>query len=424
MRCVSLVGLTLALATAAYAAPPEPDNWPSFRGPSGQGLTQDKNLPLTWGGPDNKNVLWKSPLKGEGHASPIVWGDKVFVASVAPPIKADVIPEHHLTCYAASDGKLLWDTVIPPGPWKRSDFRSGPGGGYACPTPATDGKRVYCVFASAVIAAVNVDGTLAWRKEIVPYTFDVTIGASPVCFENNVLMLCTMAKKTDSKILAYAADTGEIAWQSKLPDTGFGHSTPLLISLNNQPQLLISAGTNAGGSDNALQSVNPRTGERIWFCKGTGESSTPIFADNLVYFDSGRGGAGTLVEPTGTGDLSKNIKAEIQVGGEALSSPLLLDKRLYRLVGNTFKCWDTATGKLLYAEKLDKPSSPWASPIADANGRIYLATAGRSFVLQSGPTFKLLATNDLSDGSHPSPAASNNKLFLAGAKNLWCIGEK
>lgn len=160
------------------------DDWPQFRGPTGLGYTQDESLPILWGGPDDKNVLWRSPLVGEGHASPIIKGDRLIVTTAmwakSVEDRAKVIPEHHVLCYRTGDGKRLWDAMVEPGPWLRTDFRSGPGGGYAAPTPTADDKRVYVVFGSSVIAALDLEGALVWRKDIRPYTFDVTIGSSPV----------------------------------------------------------------------------------------------------------------------------------------------------------------------------------------------------------------------------------------------------
>lgn len=159
-RPVILVGafsLALLTLTAAIAA-----DWPQFRGPTGQGLSDDKNLPVKWGGKEKENVLWQSPLNGQGHASPIVSGDAVFVCTVAWPTnggpREKSMPAHHVTRYRTTDGKQMWDTLVPPGPWLRNDFRSGPGGGYAAPTPATDGQRVYALFASSVLAALDFEG--------------------------------------------------------------------------------------------------------------------------------------------------------------------------------------------------------------------------------------------------------------------------
>src|SRR5260370_42703236 len=119
------------------------ENWPGFRGPSGLGYSKDGDLPLSWGGTENKNVVWQSPLNGQGHASPIVWEDRVLVCTALwPPTvrqRDKAIPEQHVSCYRVADGKLLWDTLVPPGPWLRTDFRSWPGVGEAAATPATGG---------------------------------------------------------------------------------------------------------------------------------------------------------------------------------------------------------------------------------------------------------------------------------------------
>ena len=199
--------------------------WSQFRGPTGLGYTDATNLPLTWNGKTGQNVLWKTPLAGQGHSSPIAWGGSVVLCTVRWPSNSlsreAVIPEHHVTCYKAADGTVLWDTLVPPGPWLRKDFRSGPGGGYAAPTPATDGKRIYCVFGSSVIAALDFQGRVVWRQEIVPSSFDVTVGSSPVLYEETVILLCSMAKAADSRVVAFDKNTGAIKWQQPFPDMGF-----------------------------------------------------------------------------------------------------------------------------------------------------------------------------------------------------------
>ena len=164
----------LIAASAAHAD----DNWPAWRGPSGAGLSDEKNLPLTWGGKANENVLWKAPLfpsdkvkRDQNQSSPIVWGERVIVTvSYWPEGASDKdYPQHHVLCFGAKDGEKQWDTIIPPGPWKLTDLR----GGYTAPTPATDGMRIYVGFGSAVVAALDVQGKIVWRKEINPYKFDV-----------------------------------------------------------------------------------------------------------------------------------------------------------------------------------------------------------------------------------------------------------
>jgi len=424
----------LALAAWAVAVPwlgrgaAGEENWPQFRGPTGLGYTTERNLPVTWGGPDGENVLWKSPLVGQGHASPIVWGDRLFVSTVfwSPSVRREeVIPEHHLLCYRAGDGRLLWDTLIQPGPWLRTDFRSGPGGGYACPTPATDGQRVYCAFGSAVIAAVDFQGRLVWRKTIEPYTFDVTLGSSPILYRDTVILLCAMAVPRDSRVIAYQARDGAIRWQSPLPTTAFGHSTPILVRVKGGEQMIFAA-SGMGQSDDALQSFDPSSGKRLWWCRGAGDASSPAFGAGIVYFDSGRGGSGVAVDPGGEGDVSKtHVRWSVDQVPESIGSPIIVGDYVYRLYGSgILKCWRAATGEQAGAARLDGIGSTWASPIADPNGRLYFATAGKSYVLQAGPEMKVLATNDLGDGNHPSPAVSRGKMFLVGMNSVWCVGTK
>ena len=404
-------------------------NWPGFRGPTGLGYTTEENLPIVWGGPNNENVLWRSPLPGQGHASPIVWDHAIIVCTVHWPAGVEdrkkVIPDHHVTCYRTSDGELLWDTLVPPGPWLRTDFRSGPGGGYAAATPATDGQLIYCAFASSVLAAIDLQGNIVWRKEIVPYSFDVTLGSSPVLFGDTVILFCAMAKQEDSRVVAFDKTTGDVKWERKFPHMEFGHSTPLIIQVDNQPQMLLLASGMKEAGD-ALQSLDPANGKLLWWCRGEGDASSPAFGRSLVYFDDGRGGTGVAVDPTGSGDVSDtHIRWTIRQRGEALSSPIIVGGFLYRLRTPGFlQCWEMAKGKEVYSERLRDISTNWASPIADPKGRLFFANAGKSYVVQAGPEFRILAVNDLGDGNHPSPAAAKGRLFLVGMKNIYCIGTK
>jgi len=405
------------------------ENWPRFRGPTGLGYTEERNLPTTWGGPDKKNVLWEAPLKGQGHASPIVWGDQVFVCGVHWPetvqVRKKVIPDQHVTCYRSRDGKMLWDTLVPPGPWLRTDFRSGPGGGYAAATPTTDGNLLFCAFGSSVLAALDFQGKIVWRKEIIPYTFDVTLGSSPVLYGDTVILFCAMSKKSDSRVVAFEKRTGEVKWETKLVETDFGHSTPVLISVDKKPQMLVLA-SGMKESGNALQSFDPTNGKLLWWCRGEGDAASPAYSSGLVYFDSGRGSPGVALEPTGSGDVSKtHILWTITQAGQALSSPIIVGKYMYRLHTPCFvKCWDVSTGKQIYSERAKGISTTWASPIADPHGHLFFANAGKSYVIETGPEYHVLAINDLGDGNHPSPAVANGRMFLVGMKNLYCIGIK
>jgi len=424
-RFASMVIALPALIWASVASAAEPKgNWPQFRGPTGLGYTEEKNLPLQWGGPANENVLWKGPLNGTGHASPIVWGDAVFVCTAKWPgdgaPKAGVIPDHHVACYRVADGKLLWDTVVPPGPWLRKDPDTRPGGGYAAPTPVTDGKLVYCVFGSSVIAALDFQGKLVWRKELVPYSFDVMMGSSPILHQNTVILFSAM--NGSSNVSALDKASGELKWQQKFPDMGFGHSTPVIISVKEKPQMLVLA-SGMSQTGNALRSLDPTSGKLLWWCRGAGDAASPAFGSGIVYFDSGRGGKGVAVDPNGTGDVSAtHIRWTVSMD-QAISSPIIVGPHVYRLLSSgVLKCWEVPSGKEVYKERLASISAKWASPIVDGDGRLYFASAGKSYVIQSGPEFRVLAVNDLGDGNDPSPAVAQGRLFLVGQKDIYCIG--
>ncbi len=415
--------LTTLLCAAGLAGA---DEWPQFRGPTGLGYTTEKDLPLTWGGEKAENVLWKAPLVGEGHASPIVWKDRLFISTVrwagGKPDK-DVIPEHHVLSYATADGKLLWDAKLDPGPWRREDFRSGPGGGYAGPTPATDGKLVFVAFGSSVMAAYDFEGKLVWRQEVRPFTFDVTIGSSPVLFGDTVILFCAMAKAADSRLVAFRKADGQPAWETKLPRTGFGHSTPVLIDVKGKPQMIVVA-SGGSASGEAIQSFDPADGKRLWWCKGAGDASSPAFGAGLVYADSGRGSDGFAVDPGGEGDVTAT-HSRWKAGPltESIASPLIVGEHLFRLQSSgNVKVWKMADGQQTDVQRF-KLGSGWASPVADADGRIYFASGGKSVVVQAGATMKVLAENDLGDANHGSPAVSSGRLYIAGLKNVYSIGK-
>jgi hypothetical protein len=177
------------LANLAAAA-----DWPAWRGPTGIGWTDETDLPLSWDGKTGDGVLWKAPLAGTtGHSCPIVWGDRVFLTTSAKQTREQEarkeIPEHHIECYQAADGKLLWRTLIPPGQ-EVAGYSI-----YASPTPATDGKAVYAWFGSAVIAAVDFEGKLIWRHERKgPFVLNPGICTSPILYQDTVILLCDQGR--------------------------------------------------------------------------------------------------------------------------------------------------------------------------------------------------------------------------------------
>lgn len=423
--------LCLLLASSVHAG----EHWPGWRGPTGQGHTDEKNLPLEWDGKTGKNVLWKVPLfpsdkvqRDQNQSSPIVWGDRVFVTISYWPEDVNLkstkggpaqpYPEHHVVCFRAKDGQKLWDEKIKPGPWQLADLR----GGYTAPTPATDGQRVYALFGSSVLAALDLEGKEVWRKEIAPHFFDVAIGTSPVLFGDTVLVVCDQIKSHKaSTIKAFDTKTGELRWEQKRPDEDWTHSTPTLAKINGKTQLLVATA-------NGPQGLDPTNGEVLWSFRmpqRVGDTVSPVVHDGTVYIDSGRGGQGIAVDTNAIGDVSKKmaqLKWSIKVVPEGFSSPLVVGDQLYRLhTPGVLSSWKWSDGKEVFKERLQGADQA-VSPIATPEGRIYLASAGKSYIVQAGPKLEMLATNDLGDPSRASPAVANGRIYLKGSRWLFCVG--
>lgn len=397
------------------------DTWPCWRGPTGQGITDEKDLPTTWGGKDGHNVLWQAPLPGAGdtvhrdhnQSSPIVWKDRVFLIAAYWPrgVATTDFAEHHVACYRTSDGKQLWDALVAPGPWKLRDLR----GGYAAPTPCTDGARVYVLFGSSVLAALDAaTGKLVWRQEIAPFAWDVCIGTSPILYQDTVLVLVDGTQPKLSRLIAFDRTTGAIRWQRQRPTANFSHSTPLLIEVEGKAQLIVAA-------SGALQALDPRDGAVIWQVSHKGDVPTPVFADGLLYSEDGRGGPGIAVTP---GRTAAQVLWKTKAIPEGYSSPIRAGDYLYRSHNpGVLKCF-RRDGELIYSERLPGGVDAAASPLRTPQGNLYFASGGKSVIVPAGPTFRITAVNDLGDPSRASPAVCAGRLYLKGSRFLWCIGKK
>jgi outer membrane protein assembly factor BamB len=436
MRSVAIPTRQLAFATAAIlligAGVGRGGDWPGWRGPTGLGYTDEKDLPLTWNGKTGQNVLWKTPLEGggpkadftqPGHSCPIVCKDRVFVTTaVWPPEMTDqkarrlVIPAQHVLCFRTSDGKQLWDTLVPPGKTVNTNVYHG----YSVPTPCTDGKLVYTLFGSGVLAALDFDGKIVWREEL-PGLKEVDqqgFGTSPVLYQD-LLIIPGFGK---SGLRALDKNTGTPKWETPARDRNV-MPTPALIKIGGRTELIHYAG--------GVQGLDPATGEVLWFCRGPAVSwASPAFGRGLLYVDEGRGNRpGSAVDPTGTGDVSKtHMKWQNKIKGWAGTSAIIVGDYVYRVSDpGILHCLKLDTGEPVYEERLLK-ISPSASPIATPDGRIYFASAGRTYVIKAGPSFEVLATNDLETSGnghdYPTPAVSGGRIYFKSRYNLWCVGKK
>ncbi|HUT34186.1 MAG TPA: PQQ-binding-like beta-propeller repeat protein, partial [Planctomycetota bacterium] len=329
--------LALALGSVGLGA-----NWPQWRGPTVTGVTDEKGFPTTWGGKDGANVLWKAelPKNEESPSSPIVWGDRVFVTV---SLKDD---GHRVACYARADGKLLWDTPVEKGPWKKTDSR----GGVCAPTPCTDGERVFALFGTAVLAALNAaDGKMLWSIPLAQTDFDVAMGSSPIVHGDTVVLLSGLTKR-NSNLTAFDKKTGKVKWELKLPDHGFCHSTPAFATVGGRTILVLSVNRRSAG----ILGVDPEKGELLWSAPGDGETATPAIGSGVVYCDSARGGGGYALELAKTvGAKEVALKWQLSRVNMDLSSPLIVGDLVYRLGGNGWlNCLKLENGEKVYSEQL------------------------------------------------------------------------
>jgi outer membrane protein assembly factor BamB len=409
-------GLMALVLSTLVRAEARAENWPGWRGPTGVGVSAEQDLPTTWDAKKGDHVLWKAPLgETNGHSSPIVWGDRVFLTTAAKQSHAEeeakAIPAHFLNCFQLSDGKLLWKTPIEGGQ-QTAGYAI-----YATPTPITDGHAVYCWFGSGVAAAVDFDGKLLWRQ-VRPGPFKLNPGlcSSPALYQDTMLLLCDQGG--GGWLQALDKKTGEIKWEQKRPKHSYNNSTPILIHVHGQPQLLIQA-------SNQLQGLDPASGEPIWWCTTNGFGSTPAVSKGLIYSDSGNGENGAVVADDGKGDVTAtHLKWDSKKTPSQYSSAVISGDFVYRAQKpGLIECRRLSTGDEVFSERAEGVSVT-SSPVATAGGLIYFGNSGRSYVIKASDKFDVVAVNNLNDGDNAaSMAVSPGRLIIRGDHWLFCLGK-
>jgi len=444
------------IAVTSSARPPShPDprsangSWPSFRGVQASGIAEGQNLPDTWNTKSGENILWRTPLPGLAHSSPVVWGNRIFVTSaVSSDPKATFRPglygdgdaskdrsRHRWTIYALDkrSGKILWERVAYEGePIEKRHIKAT----YANASPATDGRIVVAWFGSQGVYAYDVKGRLLWKVDLgrvdmgaydIP-TFEWGPASSPIIWNNLVIIQCDT--QTDSFIVALDAATGKTVWKTdreELPSWG----TPTVASTSAGPVLVTNA-------SNFVRGYDPRTGKELW---RLGRSSkitapTPVFGDNLFVVASGRAPERPIfvVRPEARGDLtlpdgktSSEAVAWSRTGrGSYMPTPLIYKGIVYVLSNNgLFDAYNLKTGEEIYRQRLPVVGSGFsASPIA-ADGKIYLSNEdGEILVLGAGDKFSHLATNSMGELLMATPALSDGVMYVRSSSSLFAVGRK
>lgn len=411
--------LLLILACATASA----QDWPRFRGPTGQGHSAERGLPVSWNA--TTNVAWKTAIPGEGWSSPVVWGDRVFVTSAS-----DGGRKCHVFSIDAASGKLLWEKQV----FEQEPGRKEGKNSHATPTPCTDGKRVYAVFGGGGAAALDFDGTVAWTNRDVKFYSRHGLGASPMLHDGLLIMpydgsnRVVAAKVTDeerlgwqipwdkSEVAALDAATGKRVWTGKRGMSRIAHATPILVD----GQILSLAG-------DAVQGFDPRTGALLWtaYCQGEGLAPSPVAGDGMLFAASGfekttlRG-----IRLGGSGDVTKTHLAwEQKKGVPTLASPLYVKPHLYTVTdAGVASCFKAESGEIVWQERVAAEKSGFSASPVFAEGRIYLLSeAGETTVLAAGPEFKVLSRNPLGEKCQASPAVSRGRIYIRSEKNLFCI---
>jgi outer membrane protein assembly factor BamB len=398
-------------------------NWPQFRGPTGDGVSPEQGLPVTWG-PD-QNVLWKTRLPGPGISGPVVWGERVFVACYTGhgvgKAGGDVKDlRRHLLCLNRSTGTVRWRKEIAPKLPETPFNNYLREHGYASGTPATDGERVYVFFGRTGVLAFDLDGNQLWHTEVGKGLNSWGSASSPVVYRD---LLLVNASVESGALMALDRRSGKEVWRAKGVRDSW--STPLLVELPGGKHEVV---INTTGE---LLGFDPDTGERLWECEqvvsGT-PATTPVAKGGVVYtMSSAFGGErqAMAVRAGGRGDVSQTHMVWRQKAGATLCSPVLYGEYLYWVSGQVW-CLRADTGAVVYQQRLYETRNEYGSPVA-ADGKLFAFTRRHgTYVLAAGPRFEQLAHNELGDDSPfgSTPAVSDGHFFTRSNEYLYCIGKR
>lgn len=380
-------------------------DWPQFRGPTGQGVSEEKGLPLTWS--ETKNVRWKVAIPGRGWSSPVVQGERIWLTTATEEGKS-------LRAIAVdlSTGAIVQNVEV----FRLKSARlANSKNSFASPTPVVEGDRVYLHFGAFGTACITQSGEIVWKTRLEYDNGQHGTGGSPVIYEDLLIVSCD--GNDVQFVVALDKTTGKVRWK-KTREGYQAYSTPLVVSLPGGDQVI------SPGAFRAI-AYEPRTGKEIWQVKyGEGFSNVPrpVYGHGLVFICTGFQQASLLaIKPDGHGDITKSkIEWRLDRGVPFTPSPLLVGNELYMVSDNGIAtCVDAKTGQELWRARLGGNHS--ASPIY-ADGKIYfLSEEGESVVIAPGRELKHLATNQLDGPTLASMAVSSGSLFIRSQTHLYRI---
>ena len=412
---VVTLSLFMGLGPALWAA-----NWPYWRGPNNNGVSDEKNLPLQWS--SSQNILWKIPMPDRTGATPIVWNDRIFLNLAEGT-------ELYLWCVDRAEGKVLWKQHLGSGN-KRMQKQN-----MSSPSPVTDGEHVWVLTGTGILKAYDFDGNQVWGRDIQKEygAFGLMWGyaSSPLLHEGALYLQVLHGMKTDdpSYILKIQAKLGHTRWKVERPTDALkespdAYTTPALLRYDGKTEIVISGGDYVTGHD-------PDTGKELWRAGGLNPNrdgfyrtiASPTVMDGMIYACS-RVRPMLALRVGGRGDITKTHKVWSTSNGPDVPTPVTDGKYIYILrdKGIMF-CLDAKTGQELWGNQRVQPGTYSASPLL-ADGRVYVTSEdGVTTVIEAGPAFKVLSENNLDEYTLSSLAISNGQIFLRTANHLYCIGK-
>jgi len=428
------------------------ENWPSFRGPGGLGISAYTNVPSDWNGKTGDGILWKTRVPLPGHNSPVVWGDRVFLSGGDPN-------ELQVYCFDTVSGRLLWTGDVTRAPLTSDEepFEEMEYTGFASPTVVTDGRRVYAIFATGDIGCFDFNGKRIWTRSLGIPDSSYGYASSLAMYRNLVLIQYDQGGPEDgmSKMIASDGFTGQTVWETKRPVPN-SWSSPIVIEIDNQVQLLTCG-------DPWVIAYDPAKGTELWRVKclygdiapsliyvphQNRQKSASGLSDKQTVLHKGDFGAGLVfaiepysklvaVRPDGRGDVTEtHIAWSLDEGAPDICSPVSNGELIFLLATEGFlTCYKVEDGTKLWEHDLREnfyasPSLVPAPASGDASrgsggDKLYLLTEeGVMLIIQAGPEYKELTRCELGEECHASPAFADGRIYIRGLENLYCIGKK
>jgi len=409
--CTLFAAVVLSLAPRARA-----ENWPAWRGSTGQGVSSEKNLPTNWS--TTENIKWKIKLPDTGNSTPIVWGDKIFLTQATDKGK-----KRSLICLDRKDGSKLWEkTVTFDGKEKIHGTNT-----YCAASPVTDGERIVVFHGSAGMYCYDFTGKELWKKEFGPCDHIWGSAASPVIYKN--LVIHNFGPHENVFLIALDKTTGKEVWkndEAKASDYFGSWSTPVIAKVGDRTELVMSWPA-------VVKSYEPETGKLLWSCKGLEKEggtdrltyTSALVSDKYVFAAAGFGGAAIGVKTGGTGDVTDSHRLfRAAKNPQRIGSGVIIGDHAFVVNEPSIVCIDLKTGKQQWEEKVAGGS--WSS-IVHTDGRLYLTCQnGETRVFAPNTKeYDEIARNKL-DGAttRASIVPSDGELFIRTYTHLWCISEK